>query len=96
MAKESLSKVDETEIIIEGFGMSFNSDLTREVFEDICSDIWPKILEPIQAAIQLAGLTIEKIEQAIVTGGTSRIPKVRSTIEDYFGKSKVHICEQPE
>ena len=76
--------------------MSFEAELTIEKLEDLCSDIWPKILESIQAAIQLAGLTIEKISKAVVTGGTSRIKKVRSTIEDYFGKSKVHICEQPE
>lgn len=54
------------------------------------------MMEPIQAALHQANLTKDGISQVIVVGGTTRIPKVRSDLIDYFGKSKVHIHEQPE
>ena len=76
--------------------MSFESELTRDEFEDICSDIWIRMLEPIQTSLEQAELTIDALEKVVVVGGSTRIPKIRSTLQDYFGKSKVHIAEQPE
>ena len=76
--------------------MSFETSLTQDEFEEICSDIWSQMLAPIQDALQQAALTESDIEKVIVVGGSSRIPKVRSTLQDHFGKSKVHIAEQPE
>ena len=54
------------------------------------------MLEPIEATLLEAAKTIDDIEKVIVVGGSTRIPKVRSTLQDYFGKSKVHIHEFPE
>ena len=97
-AKESLSAlgVTDTDIFIDSFGTTFESNLTREEFEDICSDIWTRMLEPIQAAFEEANLTKEDIENVVVVGGSTRIPKVRSILKEYFGKEKVHIHQQPE
>ena len=54
------------------------------------------MLKPIQAAFEEANLTKEDIEQVVVVGGSTRIPKVRSILREYFGKEKVHIHEKPE
>ena len=62
-AKESLSAlgVTDTDIFIDSFGTTFESNLTREEFEDICSNIWTRMLKPIQAAFEEANLTKEDI-----------------------------------
>ena len=41
-------------------------------------------------------MTIDALEKVVVVGGSTRIPKIRSTLKDYFGASKVYIAEQPE
>ena len=60
--------------------MSFESMLTRKDFEDICSDIWERMLKPIQTALDKADLTIDALEKVVVVGGSTRIPKVRSIL----------------
>uniref|UniRef100_A0AC34GWA6 Heat shock protein 70 n=1 Tax=Panagrolaimus sp. ES5 TaxID=591445 RepID=A0AC34GWA6_9BILA len=51
-------------------------EITREEFENICRDIFPKIMDPVQRAIDIAKISKSEIEKVILVGGSSRIPKV--------------------
>ena len=62
----------------------FDSSLTREKFDEICQPIWDKILKPIEEVLKKAGLDKSQITKVILVGGSTRIPKVRKVISNYF------------
>ena len=81
--------------------MSFESYLTRDEFNEICSEIWQDMLKPVEDAIAdvqqfWQEFSIDKIDKVVVVGGSTRILKVRDTLKDYFGKDKVDIHPLPE
>ena len=93
--------IEESDFFVETFGMSFESSLTREKFNEICSEIWQDMLVPVVDAIAdvqnfWQEFSKDKIEKVVVVGGSTRIIKVRETLNDYFGEEKVYIHAFPE
>ncbi|XP_055902240.1 hypoxia up-regulated protein 1 [Eupeodes corollae] len=62
----------------------FKLQVTREVFEELCADIWPRSIEPLQQAIKSSGLSLDMIKQVILFGGGTRVPKVQEILKDYL------------
>ncbi len=60
--------------------------LTRAQLENLISDILKRTLEPTKLALQDAGLTPADINEVILVGGSTRIPKVQQMVKDFFGK----------
>jgi molecular chaperone DnaK len=60
--------------------------LTRAQMENLISDILKRTLEPTKAALEDAGLTPADINEVILVGGSTRIPKVQQMVKDFFGK----------
>ena len=61
-------------------------DLDRLQFEEIASHIFDKCIPPITEALDQAGMSKEEINEIILVGGSTRIPKVRLLLKHYFGK----------
>ena len=59
--------------------------LTRARFEQMISDILERTMGPCKQAMQDAGLTPDKIDEIVLVGGSTRIPKVQQLISEYFG-----------
>lgn len=60
--------------------------LTRSKFEQLCDDLFQRTLEPCKIALKDAGLTEKEIDEIVLVGGSTRMPKVQQIVKDIFGK----------
>jgi heat shock protein 5 len=87
-AKRALSSTHQARLEIEGLfeGIDFSEALTRARFEDINSDLFKKTLVPVQQVLDDSGLRKSDIDEIVLVGGSTRIPKVQQLIKDFFNK----------
>ena len=91
-AKVELSSSSETEInlpyitAVEGVPKHLVLKLTRAKFESLADSLFARCLKPCEAALKDAGYTTSQIDEVILVGGSSRIPKVQELVEKFFGK----------
>ncbi len=85
-AKRALSSAQETTIEIENLAENedLNVTITRPEFEEKCKDLFEKCFESIKQAMEEAGLSKNEIDDIVLVGGSSRIPKIQEMIKDYF------------
>ncbi|XP_075158585.1 hypoxia up-regulated Grp170 co-chaperone protein [Haematobia irritans] len=62
----------------------FKLQVTREKLEEICSDMWPRVIKPLEQALASSGLTLDVVSQVILFGGGTRVPKVQETLKQYI------------
>ncbi|KEF54489.1 glucose-regulated protein [Exophiala aquamarina CBS 119918] len=86
-AKRTLSSQMSTRIEIEAFhqGNDFSETLTRAKFEELNMDLFKKTLKPVEQVLKDAKVKKSEIDDIVLIGGSTRIPKVVSLIEEYFG-----------
>jgi molecular chaperone DnaK len=60
--------------------------LTRAKFESLVDDILQRTLEPCRQAIKDAGLTAKQIDEVVLVGGSTRIPKIQQMVKDFFSR----------
>jgi molecular chaperone DnaK len=63
-----------------------NYTLTRAKFEQLVDDLIQRTIEPMKMALSDAGLTAENVDEVILVGGSTRIPKIQQIVKDFFGK----------
>jgi molecular chaperone DnaK len=63
-----------------------NYSLTRAKFEQLCDDLIQRTIPPMEKALADAGLKQENIDEVILVGGSTRIPKIQKIVQDFFGK----------
>jgi len=91
-AKVELSSSSETEInlpyitAVDGVPKHLVLKLTRAKFESLADSLFARCLKPCEAALKDAGYTTSQIDEIILVGGSSRIPKVQELVEKFFGK----------
>jgi heat shock protein 5 len=97
-AKRSLSTVHSTTLEIEGLidGEDFSETLTRARFEDLNADLFKKTLKPVQNVLKDAGLKKHEINEIVLVGGSTRIPKVRQLIQDFFNGKDLNANIDPD
>ena len=85
-AKRDLSTVQQVKIYIEGIvdGIDFEETLTRAKFEELCNDLFKNTLKPVDIVLEDAGLKKTEIDEIVLVGGSTRIPKVQQLLKDYF------------
>ncbi len=91
-AKVELSSSSETEInlpyitAIDGVPKHLVKKLSRAKFEQIADSLFERCLRPCEQALKDAGIAISQIDEVILVGGSTRIPKVQEIVEKFFGK----------
>ncbi len=91
-AKVELSSSSETEInlpyvtAVDGVPKHLVIKLTRAKFEALADKLFERCLKPCELALKDAGLSTSEIDEVILVGGSSRIPKVQEIVEKFFGK----------
>jgi molecular chaperone DnaK len=91
-AKVELSSSSETEInlpyitAVDGVPKHLVLKLSRAKFEQLADNLFTRCLVPCEAALKDAGLGIGDIDEVILVGGSTRIPKVQEIVEKFFGK----------
>lgn len=85
-AKCALSSASEANIRIDQFynGLDFQSSITREKFEDICQDLFQCALQPVTRVLSDATIEASKVDDVVIVGGSSRIPRVQKLLTDFF------------
>lgn len=73
----------EVEDLMDGFDLS--ETLTRAKFEELNNDLFKKTLGPVANVLEDAGMTKEDVDEIVLVGGSTRIPKVQSLISEFFG-----------
>ncbi len=63
-----------------------NMKITRAKFESLVDDLVARTLDPLKVAIEDAGLSVSEIDDVILVGGQTRMPKVQEAVKDFFGK----------
>ena len=91
-AKVELSSSSETEInlpyitAIDGVPKHLVKKLSRAKFEQLSDNLFARCLKPCEIALKDAGYSTSQIDEVILVGGSSRIPKVQEIVEKFFGK----------
>ena len=94
--KIKLSKEEQIEKEIKLLNDSIFLKITRKEFENICSDLFEKILKPINEIFQKTKIKKDEINDVILVGGTTKIPKIKEIIKSYFPNSKINDEFDPE
>lgn len=91
-AKVELSSSSETEInlpyitAVDGVPKHLVKKLSRSKFEQLSDSLFERCLKPCEQALKDAGLSTSQIDEVILVGGSTRIPKVQEIVEKFFGK----------
>ena len=85
-AKRDLSSVHQVKVSIEGImdGIDFSETITRARFEELCADLFKKTLQPVGQVLDDSGMKKTEIDEVVLVGGSTRIPKVQQLIKDFF------------
>ena len=91
-AKMELSSTQQTDINLpfitadQSGPKHLNITLTRAKFEQLVDDLFQRTIPPMQQALKDAGLDPKSIDEVILVGGSTRIPKIQQIVKDFFGK----------
>jgi L1 cell adhesion molecule like protein len=96
--KKNLTSSTQASIEIDSLyeGVDFSATITRARFEEICSDIFRKIFEPIDKVLKDAEISKSKIDEIVLVGGSTRIPKVQKYLTDYFNGKSLNKSVNPD
>ncbi len=91
-AKIELSSSSSTEINlpyimpVDGIPKHLVRSLSRAKFEQLADDLVRRSMEPVKQALSDAGMSVSEIDEVILVGGSTRIPKIQEEVEGFFGK----------
>lgn len=97
-AKRALSSTHEYKIEIDGLadGVNFEEVLTRAKFEELNMDLFKKTLQPVQTALDDASKKKTDIDEVVLVGGSTRIPKIQELIKEYFNGKEPNRYINPD
>jgi len=85
-AKRALSSAHQAKIEIESFfdGEDFSETLTRAKFEELNMDLFRSTMEPVRKVLEDGDLTKDEVDEIVLVGGSTRIPKVQQLVKEFF------------
>ena len=97
-AKRTLSSQMSTRIEIEAFfdGIDFSETLTRAKFEELNLDLFRKTLKPVEQVLKDAKVSKAEVDDIVLVGGSTRIPKVQELLETFFKGKKASKGINPD
>jgi len=96
--KKQLSSTQQVKVEIEALfgGKDLSETLTRATFEQMNQDLFKKTLKPVQDVIDQARLRKSNIDEIVLVGGSTRIPKVQELIKDFFNGKEANRGINPD
>ena len=84
--KKTLSNATVATIEIDALaeGIDYNTIISRAKFEDLCSDLFRKTIDPVEKVILDSKISKSAIHEIVLVGGSTRIPKIQELLSDYF------------
>jgi L1 cell adhesion molecule like protein len=97
-AKRTLSSTAQTTIEIDSLyeGVDFYSTITRARFEELNMDLFRKCMEPVEKCLRDAKMDKGQVHEVVLVGGSTRIPKVQSLLQDFFNGKELCKSINPD
>ena len=97
-AKRTLSASTQASIELDSFfdGVDFFTNITRARFEELCGDLFRNTLVPVEKVIRDAKMDKRSIHDIVLVGGSTRIPKVQSLLQDFFNGKELCKSVNPD
>ncbi len=77
-------------------GLDFTSTITRARFEELCHDLFRKTFEPVEKVMKDSGISKSKVDEIVLIGGSTRIPKIQQQLIDYFNGKQLNKSINPD
>lgn len=84
----------EVEALVDG--IDFSESLTRAKFEELNMDLFKKSMKPVELVLKDAGLTIDQIDEVVLVGGSTRIPKIQELLKNFFNGKNPNKSIHPD
>jgi heat shock protein 1/8 len=94
-AKRLLSTSTSASVDIDSLydGIDFSTSITRARFETLCSDLFKATIDPLDQAMKDSKMSKADINDVVLVGGSTRVPKVQELLANYFGISVDKLCK---
>lgn len=85
-AKKTLSNATVANVEIDALydGIDFMTAITRARFEDLCADLFRRTFEPVEAVLRDAKISKSNVDEIVLVGGSTRIPKIQNQLSEFF------------
>lgn len=97
-AKRILTSAAQATVLIDSLycEIDYTGKITREIFEDLCSDLFVDAIKPLERALRDARLKKNDVHDVILIGGSTRMPKIRALVQEFFEGRPVSYSVNPE
>lgn len=97
-AKRTLSSVTNTTVEIDSLsgGEDFNATITRARFEEINAALFKSTIQPVEQVLKDANIEKNKVDEVVLVGGSTRIPKIQKLLSDFFDGKKLEKSINPD
>ncbi|KAI9842286.1 MAG: Heat shock protein ssb1 [Sclerophora amabilis] len=97
-AKRTLSNGAQTTVEIDSLfdGEDFNSQITRARFEDINANAFKSTIAPVEQVLKDSGIDKSKVDEIVLVGGSTRIPRIQKLLSDFFDGKKLEKSINPD
>merc|ERR1712012_545265 len=97
-AKRTLSAAAQANIEIDSLfqGIDYYTSISRARFEELCSDLFRGTLEPVEKAMRDAKMDKSSINDIVLVGGSTRIPKIQKLLQDFFNGKELNKSINPD
>lgn len=97
-AKRTLSASNQAMIEVDSLydGIDFSATLTRAKFEQLCDAAFKRCMVPLEQVLRDSKIAKDRIDEIVMVGGSSRIPKIRQLVQDFFGGKKLNDGVHPD
>lgn len=97
-AKRTLSSTMQTNVEVDSLyeGIDFYATITRARFEELCMDLFLKCMDPVEKALRDAKIDKSKVDEVVLVGGSTRIPKVQQLLQDFLNGKELCKSINPD
>merc|ERR1719281_593952 len=97
-AKRTLSSSAQASLEIDSLyeGVDFSTSITRARFEELCMDLFRSCMDPVEKVLRDAKMDKGQIHEVVLVGGSTRIPKVQSLLQDFFNGKELCKSINPD
>jgi L1 cell adhesion molecule like protein len=97
-AKRTLSASATAQVEIDSLyeGIDFNTSISRARFEDLCGEYFRNCLIPVEKVLKDAGISKSKVDEIVLVGGSTRIPRVQALLKEYFNGKELCKSVNPD
>ena len=96
--KKNLSSSASATLEIDAFfeGIDYSATITRARFEELCNDLFRSTIEPVEKVLKDSGISKSQVDELVLVGGSTRIPKLQTLLSDFFNGKSLNKSINPD